>query len=151
MLALQSAIGMSEVPTVVGGKVSLWLLVESKLSSWCQFDALKGTLRHYSLIPPGGGGILTHTLAHVASGLKVKEDDKSGDGIESVFNRVDSFLVEGKLAEAAEALKSGVSGSQAEELVEEWVRRVRNRAITEQALSLLQSYATILSVTNSIS
>ncbi|KAF8411515.1 hypothetical protein HHK36_004067 [Tetracentron sinense] len=111
------------------------------------FDALKGTLRHFSLIPPGGGGILAHTLAHIASWLKVREDDQSGDGIESVINRVESFLAKGKLAEAADALEGGVSGSQAEELIGDWVRRARNRAITEQALSMLQSYATSISLT----
>ncbi|KAJ4967600.1 hypothetical protein NE237_019449 [Protea cynaroides] len=111
-----------------------------------KFDALKGLLRHYSLLPPGGGGILAHSLAHVASWLKVKED-QSGDGIESVITRVESFLAEGKLAEAAEALEQGVRGSQAEELVGDWVRRTRDRAVTEQALSLLQSYATSLSLT----
>ncbi|XP_042495160.1 MICOS complex subunit MIC60 isoform X2 [Macadamia integrifolia] len=111
-----------------------------------KFDSLKGLLRHYSLIPSGGGGILAHSLAHVASWLKVKED-QSGDGIESVISRVESFLAEGKLAEAAEALEQGVHDSQAEEIVGDWVRRARNRAITEQALSLLQSYATSLSLT----
>lgn len=112
-----------------------------------KFDALRGTLRHYSLIPPGGGGILAHSLAHVASWLKVQEADQSGDGIESLMNRVDSFLAEGKLSEAADALEHGVKGTQAAEVVGDWVRRARNRAVTEQALTLLQSYATSISLT----
>lgn len=70
------------------------------------------------------------------------KEDQSGDGIESVISKVENFLVEGKLAEAADALEGGVRGSQAEEIVIEWVRQARNRAIAEQALSLLQSYAT---------
>ncbi|ESR41368.1 micos complex subunit mic60 [Citrus sinensis] len=111
-----------------------------------KFDALKGTLRHFSLIPPGGGGILTHSLAHIASWLKVKEADRANDGIESVICRVESYLREGKLAEAADALEEGVRGSQAEEIVIDWVRRARNRAITEQGLTFLQSYATCLSI-----
>ncbi|XP_010261197.1 PREDICTED: MICOS complex subunit MIC60 [Nelumbo nucifera] len=111
-----------------------------------KFDALKGTVRHYSFIPPGGGGIMAHSLAHIASLLKVREDDQSGDGIESVINRVESFLAEGKLAEAADALEGGVRGSQAEEVIGDWVKQARNRAITEQALSLLQSYATSISI-----
>lgn len=111
-----------------------------------KFDALKGTLRHFSLIPPGGGGILTHSLAHIASWLKVKEADRANDGIESVICRVESYLREGKLAEAADALEEGVRGSQAEEIVVDWVRRARNRAITEQGLTFLQSYATCLSI-----
>lgn len=53
---------------------------------------------------------------------------------------------EGKLAEAADALEEGVRGSQAEEIVIDWVRRARNRAITEQGLTFLQSYATCLSI-----
>ncbi|KAF5480801.1 hypothetical protein F2P56_001514 [Juglans regia] len=111
-----------------------------------KFDALKGTLRHFSLIPPGGGGILAHSLAHVASLLKVKEVDQSGDGIESVINRVENYMREGKLAEAADALEEGVRDTQAAEIVGDWVRQVRNRAITEQALTLLQSYATAISL-----
>ncbi|KAK6238052.1 hypothetical protein QUC31_003521 [Theobroma cacao] len=111
------------------------------------FNSLKGTLRHFSLIPPGGGGILTHSLAHIATWLKVKEVDHSGEGIESVISTVDNYLAEGKLAEAAAALEQGVKGSQAEEIVGDWVKRVRNRAITEQALAVLQSYATCISLT----
>ncbi|KAK8490212.1 hypothetical protein V6N12_011361 [Hibiscus sabdariffa] len=112
-----------------------------------KFNALKGSLRHYSLIPPGGGGILTHSLAHVASWLKVKEVDGSGEGIESIINRVENYLAEGKLAEAAGTLEQGVKGSQAEEIISDWVKRARNRAITEQALTVLQSYATCISLT----
>ncbi|KAM1074195.1 hypothetical protein ACFX11_019371 [Malus domestica] len=110
-----------------------------------KFDALKGTVRHLSLIPLGGGGILAHSLAHIASWLKVKEDDHSGDGIESIINKVEYYLAEGKIAEAAEAFE-GVKGTQATEVVGEWVKRARNRAITDQALTLLQSYATSISV-----
>ncbi|XP_024023637.1 DNA ligase 1 [Morus notabilis] len=111
-----------------------------------KFDALKGTLRHFSLIPPGGGGILAHSVAHLASWLKVKEADQSGDGIESLINKVESYLAEGKIAEAANVLEEGVQGTQASEIVRDWVRHARNRAITEQALALLQSYATSISL-----
>nr|KAJ0203908.1 hypothetical protein LSAT_V11C500244110 [Lactuca sativa] len=112
-----------------------------------KFDGLKGTLRHFSLMPPGGGGILAHSLAYIASVLKVKEADKSGDGIESVINRVESLLADGKLLEAAETLENGLKGSQATEVVGDWIHQARNRAITEQALTLLQSYATSASYT----
>ncbi|KAJ7956871.1 Formation of crista junctions 1 [Quillaja saponaria] len=112
-----------------------------------KFDAIKGTLRHFSFIPSGGGGILAHSLAHVASMLKVREPDQSGDGIESVISKVESYLAEGKLAEAANVLEEGVRGTQAAEIVGHWVRLARNRAITEQALILLQSYATSISLT----
>lgn len=111
-----------------------------------KFDALKGTLRHFSLIPPGGGGILAHSVVHIATWLKVKEADESGDGVESLINKVESYLAEGKIAEAAIALEEGIQGTQASEIVGEWVRRARNRAITEQALTLLQSYATSISL-----
>ncbi|XP_058096679.1 MICOS complex subunit MIC60, mitochondrial isoform X5 [Magnolia sinica] len=112
-----------------------------------KFNALKGMLRHFSLIPAGGGGLLTHAVAHIASSLKMSEDDQSGDGIESVISRVESFLAEGKLAEAADSLEGGVCGTRAEGIISDWVRQARNRAITEQALSLLQSYATSISLT----
>lgn len=109
-----------------------------------KFEALKGMLRHFSLMPPRGGGILAHSLAHVASFLKVKE---AGDGIESVLHDVDCLLAEGKLAEAADALENGVKGSEAAEVVVDWVREARNRAIVDQALALLESYATCVSLT----
>ncbi|KAL8110725.1 MICOS complex subunit MIC60, mitochondrial [Apium graveolens] len=111
-----------------------------------KFDALKGTLRHFSLIPPGGGGILVHSLASVASLLKVKEADQSGDGIESLINRVEIFLADGKLLEAADTLEDGLKGSEASGVVADWVQKARNRAITEQSLSLLHSYATAASL-----
>lgn len=112
-----------------------------------EFDSLKGTLRHFSLIPPGGGGILSHSLAHIASWLKVKEVDQSGDGIESLINRVESLLAQGKVCEAADTLENGVKDSKAGEIVDDWVSRARNRAVTEQALTVLQSYATSISLT----
>lgn len=40
--------------------------------SLLQFDSLKRTLRHFSLIPAGGGGLLTHVVARIASSIKVK-------------------------------------------------------------------------------
>ncbi|KAL3371066.1 hypothetical protein AABB24_007879 [Solanum stoloniferum] len=110
-----------------------------------KFDTLKGTLRHFSLIPPGGGGILTHSLASVASWLKVREAGQSGNGIESLINKVESFLAQGKLSEAADALEKGLKDTHAAAVVDDWVKRARNRAITEQALTLLQSYATTIS------
>ncbi|KAF5178645.1 Micos complex subunit [Thalictrum thalictroides] len=79
--------------------------------------------------------------------IQVKEDDVSGDGIESIINIVESFLVEGKYAEAADSLEGVVSGSEAEKFIGEWVKQARSRAITEQAITLLQSYATSTSVT----
>lgn len=112
-----------------------------------RFDTLKGMLRHFSFIPPGGGGILAHSLARVASWLKVKEGGRSDDGIEYIISRVESFLAEGKLAEAADALEEGLQGSQAAEIVRVWVKQARNRAIAEQALTLLQSFATSVSLT----
>ncbi|XP_065874591.1 MICOS complex subunit MIC60, mitochondrial [Euphorbia lathyris] len=113
-----------------------------------KFNSLKGSLRHYVLIPPGGGGsILAHTMAQIASWLRFKEVEPSGDGIESIISRVETFLAEGKLAEAANALQEGVRGSKAEEIAGDWVSRARNRAITEQALTVLQAYAACMSLT----
>ena len=79
--------------------------------------------------------------------IQVKETDQSGDGIESILNKVESYLAEGKLAEAAEVLEESVRGTQASEVVADWVRQARNRAIAEQALTLLQSYASSISLT----
>uniref|UniRef100_A0A6N2LKV1 Uncharacterized protein n=1 Tax=Salix viminalis TaxID=40686 RepID=A0A6N2LKV1_SALVM len=70
---------------------------------------MRGNLRHYILIPPSGGGILAHALAHF------KEVDPCGDDIESIISRVEGCLVEGKLAKAVDALQEGVQGNQIEE------------------------------------
>ncbi|KAL6651948.1 hypothetical protein ACP70R_010873 [Stipagrostis hirtigluma subsp. patula] len=105
-----------------------------------KFNSLKETIRHFSLIPAGGGGILTHAVARVASSIKIKED-KSGDGIESLINRVESLIVDGDLCTAADALEGGLHGSAAEEIATEWVKQARKRAIAEQTLTLLHSYA----------
>lgn len=56
-------------------------------------------------------------------------------------------MAEGKLAEAADVLEDSVRGTQAAEIVAGWVREARNRAISEQALTLLQSYASSISFT----
>uniref|UniRef100_A0A0E0KVR4 MICOS complex subunit MIC60 n=1 Tax=Oryza punctata TaxID=4537 RepID=A0A0E0KVR4_ORYPU len=105
-----------------------------------KFNSLKETVRHFSLIPVGGGGMLTHAVAHVASSIKIKED-QSGDGIESLLNRVENLIVHGDLSAAAEALEKGLQGSEAAEIASEWVKQARKRAIAEQTLTLLHSYA----------
>jgi mitofilin len=105
-----------------------------------KFNSLKETIRHFSLIPAGGGGILTHALARVASSIKIKEDN-SGDGIESLINRVESLIVDGDLSTAAEALEGGLHGSEAAEIATEWVKQARKRAIAEQTLALLHACA----------
>ena len=78
--------------------------------------------------------------------IQVKEADRSGDGIESLINRVESFLADGKLLEAADTLEDGLKGSEASGVVADWVQKARNRAITEQSLTFLHSYATAASL-----
>lgn len=73
-----------------------------------KFDSLKRTLPHSGLVPSGGGGILAHTVAHIASPIKMRENSLSGDGIESVITRVERFLAEGRLTAAAYVLEKGV-------------------------------------------
>lgn len=58
---------------------------------------------------------------------------------QSVNGEAENILLEGKFAEAADAIV-GVHGSQAKEIIIKWARQARNHAIAEQALSLLQSY-----------
>ncbi|CAA6659477.1 unnamed protein product [Spirodela intermedia] len=78
--------------------------------------------------------MLAHAVAHVASAIKMRESGTSGKGIESVISGVERLIAAGKLAEAADALERGVSGTEAGGAVNEWVRLARDRAITEQAL-----------------
>ncbi|KAK7318563.1 hypothetical protein RJT34_03266 [Clitoria ternatea] len=76
---------------------------EGKLCSFCSF------------FPPRVGGILARSLAHVASWLT--EDDQSGDGIESVINKAESYLAERKLGEAADYQEENVRATQAAEII----------------------------------
>ncbi|CAN6277080.1 unnamed protein product [Urochloa humidicola] len=105
-----------------------------------KFNSLKETVRHFSLIPEGGGGILTHALARVASSIKIKEVS-SGDGIESLINRVESLIVDGDLSTAADTLQGGLHGTEAAEIATEWVKQARKRAIAEHTLALLHACA----------
>lgn len=105
-----------------------------------KFNSLKETIRHFSLLPAGGGGILAHTVARVASSIKIKGDN-SGDGIESLINKVERLIVDGDLITAADALEQGLHGTEAEEIATEWVKQARKRAIAEQTLALLQACA----------
>ena len=73
-------------------------------------------------------------------GFQIKEDN-SGDGIESLINRVESLIVDGDLSTAAEALEGGLHGSEAAEIATEWVKQARKRAIAEQTLALLHACA----------
>ncbi|KAF7019244.1 hypothetical protein CFC21_032439 [Triticum aestivum] len=111
-----------------------------------KFNSLKATIRHFGLIPSGGGGILTHAVAHVASNIKV-EEDPSGDGVESLISRVEDLIVGGDLTAATEALTGGLQGTAAEEAAAEWVKQARKRAIAEQTLTLLHSYASSITFT----
>ncbi|KAG5585184.1 hypothetical protein H5410_045618, partial [Solanum commersonii] len=71
-----------------------------------EVDTLKGTLRHFSLIPPGGGGILTHYLASVASWIK--------GSLHLPFFEINYLIIEvkftefGKLYKAVDALEKGL-------------------------------------------
>ncbi|GJN26292.1 hypothetical protein PR202_gb14214 [Eleusine coracana subsp. coracana] len=113
---------------------------DTRMALKLKFNSLKETIRHFSLIPAGGGGILTHAVARVASSLKIK-DDTSGDGIESLINRVESLIVDGDLSTAADTLEGGLHGSEAEEIATEWVKQARKRAVAEQTLRLLHACA----------
>jgi len=105
-----------------------------------KFNSLKETIRHFSLLPAGGGGILAHAVARVASSIKIKGDN-AGDGIESLINKVESLIVDGDLSTAADALEKGLHGTEAEEIATEWVKQARKRAIAEQTLALLHACA----------
>lgn len=91
-------------------------------------------------------GSVVYLLLHFW--FQVKETNPSGEGIESVIIKVERLLAQGKLREAADTLENGVKGTKAAEVVDDWVKQARNRAITEQALTLLQSYAISISLTS---
>jgi mitofilin len=54
---------------------------------------------------------------------------------------VENLIVAGDLSAAADALTGGLQGTEAEEIASEWVNQAKKRAIAEQTLALLHSYA----------
>lgn len=54
---------------------------------------------------------------------------------------MEDLIVGGDLSAAADTLTGGLQGTAAEEAAAEWVKQARKRAIAEQTLTLLHSYA----------
>lgn len=62
------------------------------------------------------------------------------EGFEVVISKVERYLSEGKLTEAATVLERAAVGTAAERLATEWARQARNRAIIEQGLQVFQAH-----------
>ncbi|MCO5593785.1 hypothetical protein L7F22_047802 [Adiantum nelumboides] len=107
-----------------------------------KFETLKNGVLELSLIPSTGGGLISHAAAKVVSALKIRESGQFSDGVAAVVSQVQRCLADGKLADAAEVLEKGVHGTKAEVLVADWIQNVRERAIMEQMLLLLQAHTT---------
>ncbi|KAG6546953.1 hypothetical protein Mapa_011569 [Marchantia paleacea] len=107
------------------------------------FTKLKGPLRELVLMPAGGGGVFAHLLAKVTAKLKITEqgsENVGDEGFEVVISKVERYLSEGKLIEAAVVLERAAVGTAAERLATEWARQARNRAIIEQGLQVVQAH-----------
>ncbi|KAH9541779.1 hypothetical protein CY35_14G083700 [Sphagnum magellanicum] len=108
-----------------------------------KFVSLQQSLRELGMIPAGGGGMFTHLIARTASSLKVW-DEVDGQGLEALITKVERCLEQNKLLEAADLLEARLKGTEAEHVATEWVHKARNRAVTEQALLMVQSHAIAL-------
>ncbi|KAH7351634.1 hypothetical protein KP509_19G007000 [Ceratopteris richardii] len=115
-------------------------LTPSQLSQ--KFEDLKSEVLELSLIPSTGGGLISHVAAKLVSAMKVKESGRHSGGIAAAVSKVQCYLAEGKLSDAAEVLENGVQGTKAEVVVADWVKSARDRAVMEQMLLLLQAHAT---------
>ncbi|BFI25381.1 MICOS complex subunit MIC60 [Marchantia polymorpha subsp. ruderalis] len=107
------------------------------------FTKMKGPLRELVLMPAGGGGVFAHLLAKVTAKLKITEqgsENVGDEGFEVVISKVERYLSEGKLTEAATVLERAAVGTAAERLATEWARQARNRAIIEQGLQVFQAH-----------
>lgn len=106
-----------------------------------KFETMKGEVLELSLLPATGGGLLSHVAAKLVSTLKVKEKGQCTDGLDGVIGQVQMFLIDGKLANAADLLEKSVLGTKAESLAADWIKCARERAVMEQMLLLLQAHA----------
>lgn len=71
-------------------------------------------------------------------------DEVDGQGLEALITKVERCLEQNKLLEAADLLEARLKGTEAEHVATEWVHKARNRAVTEQALLMVQSHAIAL-------
>lgn len=78
--------------------------------------------------------------------FQIKEANQSGDGIKYLKIEL-SFLTQEKLSEATYTLEKGLKETNIVAVTDDWVKHARNRAIMKQALTLLQYYATTISIT----
>ncbi|WIA18201.1 hypothetical protein OEZ85_009674 [Tetradesmus obliquus] len=109
----------------------------------------KGVARHAAeaayFTGEGEGGVLARLAAKLAVTLKV--DAGSGeDGPDSKISQARTLLQQGRLLEAADALSAAAAGTQAAEVVGQWVEAARARAVADQAVRLLQAHATTTAV-----
>jgi len=64
-----------------------------------------------------------------------------GGGAEAAIARAEAHLNAGQLSEAADSLEKGLAGSAACAAAKGWIEAVRQRAIVDQALLVLEARA----------
>ena len=113
-----------------------------QLQKW--FWEVESAATKVALLPEKEAGILSHIVSHLASLLRMKEEDTSeaaGNSIESVFCVARGLISEGKFFESAALLEKHFGGTAAKAILGDWVKAARDRAIVDQAVMVLEAAA----------
>jgi mitofilin len=101
-----------------------------------RFRRVAGEVRKASLLPEEAG-VASHASSYLLSKLLFKKKGlATGDDVESILTRTETFLEEGNLDEAAREM-NGLSGW-AKTLSKDWVAEVRKVLEVQQALDVSQ-------------
>jgi mitofilin len=101
-----------------------------------RFRRVAGEVRKASLLPEEAG-VASHASSYLLSKLLFKKKGlASGDDVESILTRTETFLEEGNLDEAAREM-NGLSGW-AKTLSKDWIAEVRKVLEVQQALDVSQ-------------
>eukprot|EP00884_Botryococcus_braunii_P014394 jgi/Botrbrau1/22956/Bobra.0030s0028.1 len=125
--------------------------VASREELQAEWPRVSQRARRLGLIQEGQGGLLSVGLASIAAWLKVPEVHMEGEtsdapsSIDEAVAKAGLALQRGDLLAAADTLERVTKGTAAASSVGPWVEAARSRAVTEQAVRLLQAHAATIS------
>jgi hypothetical protein len=131
---------LSSIPSVVAKEGAM--TTTQLLTLFWETEKAAGKV---ALLPTEGAGFLSKACSHIASYLRVREDDgmkAESSSIESTFSVARRLVSERKFFECAALLEEQFEGTAAKDIICEWTKAARQRAIVDQAVKVLEASAT---------